>query len=359
MAKIKYFKIPNYPEAFLKTDIGKECLFYSILPYLCESPSTCKKEKRSKFNKCKALCSQIKIDNIINYIYKNKYQRSSKNKFGKDTDKRNIRKQERLLLKQVIPLTVIREKEDSLDQYELALREEILFFQGLEKFKYKYSKRDIIHSLMERMPSFLKEFFVAAECKKAIKEEKAYSLIRASKIQFPNDKRADFLYDKKLMPLMPLVYALFYSLKDEKPIRFYVIRNYQERKTKRFIQFDRIKTSSVENLNDFITEGKMTDEGKQRYIPYKEEDGKTNKKDFFFKNKDVLIKNFDTVISDTIKLAKALRKYDKKTEKEQEEAASKAEQDTEKKTEEEKKSQEKVRKYFSFKKRFNLKKKEK
>lgn len=70
------------------------------------------------------------------------------------------------------PLTVLTKEENDLDIFEKALKEECLFFPEFEEYKYSYSKRDIILSLMEHMPSFLKEFFVAAECKKSIKKEK-------------------------------------------------------------------------------------------------------------------------------------------------------------------------------------------
>ena len=162
---------------------------------------------------------------------------------------------------------------------------------------------------MERMPSFLKEFFIAAECKKSIEKEKKYSLKDAAKIQFPDDKNADFLYNKNLMPLMPLVYSLFYCLKDENPIHFYVLRKNQKGKTKRFVQFDNIESSSVEKLNEWIADGNLSINGEQKRPPYNKEDGKTNRKDFFFKNKNILIQNFDTVISNTIKITRKLKQY--------------------------------------------------
>lgn len=311
MVKLKRFDIPKYPEAFLKTKLGKKCLFYSVLPYLCECDSSREKGNNSKFNKCKALCSQIKIDMLINRIYKNKHKKDS------ESNQCNNLEEELMIscLKQTIPYSVLTKEENNLDKYEQALKEECLFFPEFEEFKYSYSKRDIILSLMEHMPSFLKEFFVAAECEKSIKKEKKYSLKDAAKIQFPDDKNADFLYNKNLMPLMPLVYSLFYCLKDENPIHFFVVRKNKKGKTKRFVQFDSIKKSSVEELNEWIADGNLSINGKQKHPPYKEEDGKTNKKDFFFKNKNILIQNFDTIISNTVKIARKLKDYGHKKNK--------------------------------------------
>ena len=311
MVKLKRFDIPKYPEAFLKTKLGKKCLFYSVLPYLCECDSSREKGKNSKFNKCKALCSQIKIDMLSDFIYKNK-----KRIFPVEhLDNALEDKMMTFVFTRIEPLTVLTKEENNLDIFEKALKEECLFFPEFEEFKYSYSKRDIILSLMEHMPSFLKEFFVAAECKKSIKKEKKYSLKNAAKIQLPDDNNADFLYNKNLMPLMPLVYSLFYCLKDENPIHFYVLRKNQKGKTKRFVQFDNIRVSSVEKLNEWIADGSLSINGKQKHPPYKEEDGKTNKKDFFFKNKNILIQNFDTVISNTVKIARKLKDYGHKKNK--------------------------------------------
>lgn len=304
MEGLKYFNIPKYPKAFLKTKLGKTCLFYSILPYLCECDSSRKKEKNSRFNKCTAFCSQKKIEMLINRIYRKKNEKKLE-----ESQSNNL--EEELMiscLKQAIPYMVLT-KENKLTKYEMALKEELIFFKGYSKYKDKYSQRDIILNLMKRMPSFLKEFFVAAECKKGIEKEKKYSLKDAAEIQFPDDKNADFLYNKNLMPLMPLVYSLFYCLKDENPIHFYVLRKNQKGKTKRFVQFDNIKSSSVEKLNEWIADGNLSINGKQKHLPYNEEDGKTNKKDFFFKNKTILSQNFDTVISNTIKIIRELKEY--------------------------------------------------
>lgn len=106
MVELKYFDIPKYPEAFLKTKLGKKCLFYSVLPYLCECGSSRKKGKNSKFNKCKALCSQIKIDMLINRIYKNKHKKDS------ESNQCNNLEEELIIscLKQTIPYGVLKKR---------------------------------------------------------------------------------------------------------------------------------------------------------------------------------------------------------------------------------------------------------
>ena len=300
MVELKYFDIPKYPEAFLKTKLGKKCLFYSVLPYLCECGSSRKKGKNSKFNKCKALCSQIKIDMLINRIYKNKHKKDS------ESNQCNNLEEELMIscLKQTIPYGVLTKKE-KLTKYEMALKEELIFFKDYSKYKDKYSRRDIIISLTERMPSFLKLYSIAAECKRVIEKEKNYSLQLVAEKQFPKITKAensthpryDFLEDEKFMPLMPLIYGLFHCFKDEKSIPFYVLDKTAKGKTKRFVQFDGIKSSSVDGLLEYID-----DRSRKKYI-YKEEDGTKDNKDFLFKNKAFLCDNFSSVITDTNNLS--------------------------------------------------------
>ncbi len=301
MEGLKYFNIPKYPKAFLKTKLGKTCLFYSILPYLCECGSPRKKGKNSKFNKCTAFCSQKKIEMLINRIYKNKHK--------KDLESNQCNNLEEELkiscLKQAIPYMVLT-KENKLTKYEKALKEELIFFKDYSKYKDKYSQRDIIFSLMERMPSFLKLYSIAAECKRVIEKEKIYSLQLVAEKQFPKITRSennpdhpryDFLEDKKFMPLMPLIYGLFHCFKDEKSVPFYMLCKPTKGKTKRFVQFDSIKSSSVEGLIEYID-----DRNKKKY-EYNDKDGTKDNKDFLFKNKKLLCDNFSFVIADTNKLS--------------------------------------------------------
>ena len=61
-----YFSIPDYSKRFLKKKIGKSCIFFSILPYLCK-PDT----SDSTFKKIQLFCCLKKLELIEKEILKN------------------------------------------------------------------------------------------------------------------------------------------------------------------------------------------------------------------------------------------------------------------------------------------------
>lgn len=301
MPKLDTFEMPEYPEEFLKTKLGKRCIFYSILPYLCcDKGSNEQNKANKKFLKCKAFCSQEKIKFISEHIYKNRHK--DNNTFSDSL----LKREEKNMLLYGIRFRVLTAGDnEKLSMYEKALKSELEYFPENDQY-LGYNKRDIYLDLIKRSESFVKIFLIAKSCHQLIKRDGKYSLLKAVELDTNNANQnideagrycgtnsvgltyysmLDFSKNNSLLPLMPLIYSLMLSMMIKENLKI----AYLKKKTKK------------SNIDDVIKIS--TDEEGISLKSFDEFYKKNVNADFIFSNRCIFVDSMHDIITCTNQIA--------------------------------------------------------
>lgn len=283
MSELQEFAIPPYSKKFLKTKLGKKCLFYSIVPYLCKYDTT-----HETFKKIQLFCSITK-EAFISEKIKKKY----------DFDD-NCVAMEKILINQS-------EKYRKSSSLKEALFIEHSFTESMKEKNKKItpSGESKIKSLMvDNGLYFYHLYLIARSLRQQAEETNEYAIERAicrketteknycitsftHKYNSPSlEKICERKGIKKLIPLLYGIYTVL--LQKEENIKGY------KRKTKR-----------NGNKNDYIIYREMI--GCNLDNLFTENTSKDC--DVIYANRQFLVKHIDDIIEKTNEFASLLKIY--------------------------------------------------
>lgn len=280
--KNETFSIPPYPKKFLKTKLGRKCLFYSIVPYLCKYDTTDK-----TFKKIQLFCS-LKKETLISEKIRKKYNFDD-----------NCLALEKNLIDQS-------EKYRNFSYLKEALFVEHSFIKKIKNENPKMTpcgESKIKSMMVDNCLYFYHLYLVANSFIQQVEKTNSYSIERAVCRQETTDtdycikeetKRFNAsglgkIFERKgIKKLIPLLYGIYTTL-PEKELKFY-----KRKQNRTGNQIDYIITRQKGgNLKDLFTKND------------------SKECDAIYANKSFLIENIYKIITTTNELFKKLKKDEK------------------------------------------------
>lgn len=283
MSGLQEFAIPSYPAKFLKTKLGRKCLFYSIVPYLCKYDTTHK-----TFKKIQLFCC-IKKETLISEKIRKKY----------DFDDNSLALEKILINQSEKYRKSSYIKEALFEEYRIIKKikseNKKIISSGESKIKslvvdnglYFYHLYLIAKSLRQQAEETNECAIERALCRKET-TEKSYCMTGVTRKY--NSSSLEKIFERKgIKKLIPLLYGIYTILLHKKEN----IKGFK-RKTKR-----------AGNKNDYIIYREMIKDNLDDLFT------KNTSKDcdVIYANRQFLIKHIDDIIEKTNELASLLEKY--------------------------------------------------